>query len=233
MPEYGYSGFKSFPTRNAVIRVSVGNGLKPFPTTERSNLVMRFKPLSLVLILLLLAASHLTAMAESEGQYCIMLQPLALVSNDISPEIEFPLGSHFGLGIRANAVVNWEIKGGKSNSSDDWDWIYRYNGGGLGLSGRFYPGGRGPKGFYLGPRLDYVSCQGTYEDRVHNKAAVDTTLTITIAHLELGYKWLIKDTIVLGLFGDGGYGAVKSDGEASLASLFALIGGGVYVGWAF
>lgn len=174
------------------------------------------------------------AAAGAEEFHVVMVQPMALASNTLSLEYEVPLAGHFGLGMRLNALANWEIKGGmNSNPGDEWDYIYKFNGAGFGLSGRFYPGGQAPKGFYLGPRLDYVSAQGTYEDKANNQAPVASTLTVTIAHLEIGYKWLIKDVFALGLFADGGYGNVKSDGKDSLASIFAIIGGGVYLGWAF
>jgi len=165
----------------------------------------------------------------------IMVNPMALVGSNICPEYEIALDNNFGLGVRADIVVNWEWKGGKdsSDSSDDYDWIYSVDGYGMGLSARFYPGGKAPVGFYIGPRVDFIAFNGTYEDRAHNQDPVDTNLTLGTTHLEIGYKFIFGDTVALGLFADGGYAFAEAPSASSLLALTYIIGGGIYLGIAF
>jgi hypothetical protein len=184
-------------------------------------------------ILLSPAFTHIATAESLKNQ--IMINPLALSLNNFCPEYEFALSTHFGLGLRANLVLDWEFTSGKNKNDpdDDYDWIYKINGYGVGVSARMYPGGNAPEGFYLGPRADFIGFQGTYEDRANNNDPVDSSLMLGTAHLEIGYKFTISNTVVLGFFGDAGYAFAQAKDASVLLTLLYIVGGGVYVGYAF
>ncbi|MCD4812528.1 hypothetical protein K8S19_02360 [bacterium] len=175
--------------------------------------------------------SHTASASQLKNN--LMVNLLGVATGNYGPEYEIALGNHFGLGIRANIIPIWEAKGGKSSSDDDYDWIYSVSGYGAGISGRFYPFGAAPKGFHLGPRFDFIGFSGTYEDRAHNEAPVDTNVLIGTAHLEAGYKFIIAQRVVLGLFVNGGYVTAQAPDASELLALAYIVGGGIYLGIAF
>jgi hypothetical protein len=179
-----------------------------------------------------------TLTAESEETSpldVLMIMPTGLVSNSLIAEYEHIFGNHFGLGIRGTATSHWLWEGGQTGTGDDYDWIYTLSGIGFGLSARIYPWGQAPQGYYLGPRLDYLSYSGTYENRAQNEDPVNVTLQVTTIHIETGYKFIFGRHFVLSPFVDAGIPLVKSsDSGATLAGIFTFIlGGGIYLGWAF
>ncbi|MBN1595358.1 hypothetical protein JW933_05465 [candidate division FCPU426 bacterium] len=150
-------------------------------------------------------------------------------------EYERAFTSSMGLAIRSNIVSDWEWKGGKNENEagDDYDWIYSVDGYGAGLSARFYPWGKAPEGFHIGPRCDYISFYGTYEDRARNRETVDTSMTLGTAHFEIGYKDVLGGFLVMGTFVDFGYAFARSVDASSLLALTYIFGGGIYIGAAF
>ncbi|MEW6517675.1 MAG: hypothetical protein AB1439_12315 [candidate division FCPU426 bacterium] len=146
------------------------------------------------------------------------------------------MGEQFGLAGRLTGISHFLMRGGKTDEAgDDYDWIYDLNGVGVGVSARWYPGGNAPAGFNLGLRMDYNHYVGTYEDRAHNEAPVDARVSAFLIHGELGYKFIIANTIVIAPFLDAGLPLISgADDGANLMTLFTFIaGGGLYIGWAF
>ncbi len=188
---------------------------------------------NLIFLVFFLICSPFTIHASSP-QNAIMFNAMGLASGNYGPEYEIALSDHFGLGIRANLVLDWEWKGGKNDEpGDDYDWIYKVNGYGAGISARLYPFGHAPRGLHIGPRFDFIGFNGTYEDRAHNEEPCDTNLSLGTAHLELGYKFIIGNAVVIGLFGDAGYAFAEAPDASSLLALLYIVGGGIYVGCAF
>ncbi len=165
----------------------------------------------------------------------VMWLPTGLVSTSAMFEYERGFGNYMGLGLRGTLTPRWEWKGGKSGDDDDYDWIYQLKGGGVGVSARFYPWGNAPQGFHIGPRADFLTFQGTYEDRAKNLPAKDVAIQISTLHLETGYKFAIRDRFIISPFVDAGVPFTKSDdsGARLLATMAYVIGGGVYLGWCF
>jgi hypothetical protein len=168
----------------------------------------------------------------------VMLQPagLAVGSGHVSLEYERALGNYFGIAGRYTNISHFLWQGGKNNTpGDDYDWIYDLNGFGAGLSARYYPAGNAPAGFNMGFRTDFLHYTGTYEDRAHNRAAVNANVDISLFHLEFGYKIIIAHAFVIGPFLDAGYPIVSGtdSGANLLGALSFIFGGGLYLGWAF
>lgn len=169
----------------------------------------------------------------------LMLQPMGFLSGagHMSLEYEIGLNDYFGVAGRLTAISHFLMRGGKDNSDpgDDYDWIYDQNGFGVGFSGRYYPGGNAPEGFYYGLRLDLNRYFGTYENRAHNLAPVDTSLTATLIHAEIGYKFVIAHAVIVGPFFDIGLPVVAgTDTNFDVATIVSfIVGGGLYIGWAF
>ncbi|NTV52677.1 MAG: hypothetical protein HGA76_06675 [Candidatus Firestonebacteria bacterium] len=165
----------------------------------------------------------------------LMILPTGAFSNSFILEYERGLGNYFGFALRGTSTHHWLWEGGKTGSNDDYDWIYTLDGTGFGLSARLYPSGNAPQGYFIGPRVDFLNYRGTYEDRVKNLPPVDVTLQVTTYHLETGYQFIFGEHFVLTPFVDAGVPVVKSsNGGATLAGIVTFIlGGGIYLGWAF
>jgi hypothetical protein len=165
----------------------------------------------------------------------LLLLPTGWMSNSLIAELAWGLGDHWALALRGTSTNHWRWEGGKNGANDDYDWIYDLNGLGLGLSARFYPGGNSPQGYFVGPRIDYLAYQGTYEDRAQGRAPVDVKLQVTTVHVETGYQFIFKERFVFAPFIDAGWPRVRSsDSGAALAGIVTfIIGGGFYLGWAF
>ena len=187
-------------------------------------------------IFALLASACLAAAARGETpDNVLMVQPMALALNTASLEYERTLTDVIGLGIRVNGVDGWDFGGGKDHDDpeDDYDWRYDVSGFGVGLSPRFYLAGDAPRGLYLGPRFDVLFLAGDYEDRAHGEPVEKTHFSIHTAHVEAGYKFIFGDAFAFGLFADAGYAGSDAENASGLLGLFYLVGGGVYLGWAF
>jgi hypothetical protein len=165
----------------------------------------------------------------------IMFLPTGLASSSYIFEYERGLGDYWGLALRGTGTSHWLWQGGKTGADDDYDWIYTLKGAGAGLSARIYPWGNAPQGYFVGPRVDFLKFQGTYEDRAKNRPQEDIELQVTTLHLETGFKFLIAERFILSPFVDAGVPLVKgSDSGAELAMVVSfIVGGGIYVGWVF